>query len=672
MKPRPAGTRGALRSPGHDVWGARYGATVGTLAGMLHGVLSAGITAWRYRSHILTPPVVGQEISLDPASKLLGFAQHLPGDFLQHFYGPGFAVKAPLVAELFIVNVLLGMGLGMLLGLGVRLLPRTWSAMTRASTFLMGFLTVSAMLHVLALLPLVIDQRRSRTLRYYLGELAKRFVEDGAVVDLLFTAVVTVGALWLARHVAWIWNVRTIIATAAAGLALTILAGTSSPNLAAGAIAEFSATQLEHRPRNVVLISIDSLRADHLSCYGYHRPTSPSLDRLATEGTRFATAYTVSPWTLPSHATMLTGRYPLSHGAVTADRRISSATPTLASALKRAGYSTGGFVSYEFLRRRYGFHIGFDHYDDFTTDLDTDAEERTARTGPLLNSQIIPWIEAQKRPFFLFIHYFDVHWDYDPPPPFDTVFDPEYVGPDLRPFLDNPAIHPGMPKRHLDHLIALYDGEIRFTDQVVGEIVTTMDRLGIGQDTLLIVTADHGDEFFEHGSKGHTQTLYDEVMRVPLIVRWPRGLASGQVVDAPVSLVDLAPTVYDLTGLPAPAGIEGRSLAPLLLGKDRPTAPIYGHLTGRKRPHNWAMVRRGGKKFLQHLRTPHAELYDLAIDPGEQKNLFGDTDAQSLTDPLLDWLRQQWAAYRLLPENEQQIVMDSHNTERLRALGYIE
>lgn len=672
-KANPSVARGSpLWSHGHDAWGVRYGATVGALAGALHGAVSAAIIAWRYRAHILAPPVVGQDTSFDPGSRLLGFAYNLPGNFLQHFYAPGLLAKLPLVAELVVVNVLVGVGLGILAGLGVRLIPRAWSAMARAGAFLIGFLALSAVLHALALLPLLMDQRRSKTLRHYVGELARRLVTDGGVMDLILTAVIVVAALWLVRRVAWSWNVRVGMAAAASMLLLIFLAATSGPNAAVGAIRGASTTQLAHQPRNVVLISIDSLRADHLGCYGYHRATSPVLDRLAAEGVRFATAYTVSPWTLPSHATMLTGRYPLSHGAVTANQRISSATPTLATIFKRAGYVTAGFVSYEFLRRRYGFNVGFDHFDDFTTDLDTEAEERTARTGPLLNAQIIPWIEAQDRPFFLFIHYFDVHWDYDPPPPFDTMFDPDYTGPDVRPFLNNPAIHLGMPKRHLEHFIALYDGEIRFTDQIVGDIMTTMDRLGIGRDTLLIVTADHGDEFFEHGNTGHTKSLYDEVMKVPLIVRWPRGLAGGRVVTPPVSLVDLAPTVYDLAGLPAPEGLEGQSLVPLLLGKGRRTTLIFGHLMGHKRLYNWAMVRQGNDKYLHHLRMPHAELYDLTADPGEQSNRLGDHDGEVLGGPLLAWLRQQWAAYRQLPKQEHQIVVDSHNTERLRALGYIE
>jgi arylsulfatase A-like enzyme len=370
---------------------------------------------------------------------------------------------------------------------------------------------------------------------------------------------------------------------------------------------------------------------------------------------------------------MLTGLYPFSHGAIESNRRISPHVPTLATELRRSGFATAGFVSYEFLRRRYGFDVGFDIYDDFTTDLDTEAAERTARTGPLLNQQIIPWIEAHRaRPFFLFVHYFDVHWDYDPPAPYDTMFDADYEGPDLRPFLENPAIHANMPKRHLEHLIALYDGEIRFTDDVVRQVVESLERSGIGDDTLIIVTADHGDEFFEHGDIGHQKTLYDEVARVPLIIRWPRGIEAGRSIEVPVSLVDLAPTVYELLGLDAPPGLEGASLGPLLVGGERPARPIYAHLSTRKRRQNVAMVRAGNAKYLQHLGMPRAELYDLAVDAGEQRNQFSAARERPLVDSLLAWLQQEWADYRHLPREEHQIVVDDHNTAKLRALGYVE
>ncbi len=656
------------RDPGSAV----HGAAVGALAGALHAVVVAIGMAWRYHELILPPPAVGRDVLFDPASRLLGLGLGLPGDLFQRFYGPGVLAKTPLIGELLIVNVLLGGLMGLALGAGIgRLLGRRGPAV-KAMAFAGGFVAASAILHGIVLLLLEVNQRRSRTLRYYVRTLAERLVQD-AGADLIVTALVVVLAIWLAARLGRAWSVRAALGGAVVAAMALIVGQASWPGSAAGAPGITAAARFTTRPTNVVLVSIDSLRADHLHSYGYHRETSPTLDRLAAEGARFATAYSVSSWTLPSHATMLTGLYPFSHGAIESTHRISPRAPTLAAELRRTGFATAGFVSYEFLRRRYGFDVGFDLYDDFTTDLDTEAAERTARTGPLLNEQILPWIDAHRgRPFFLFVHYFDVHWDYDPPAPYDTMFDANYEGPNLRPYLDNPAIHRGMPQRHLDHLIALYDGEIRFTDDVLRQVVESLERSGILDDTLLIVTADHGDEFFEHGDIGHAKTLYDEVIRIPLIIHWPRGIAAGRSIDVPVSLVDLAPTVYELLGLDAPPGLEGESLVPLLVGAERPAKPVYAHLSARKRNHNWAMVRHGSTKYLQHLGKPHAELYDVTADTREQRNRFATARERPAVDALFAWLQEEWTDYRHLSRGEHQIVVDDHNTAKLRALGYVE
>lgn len=654
------------------------GAVVGSVAGALYAVAAGAIIAWRYREHILPPAAVSQTTFLDPITTLLGGSGHAVGGFGERFYSPGLLAKLPLVAELLVVNVLLGAAVGLLVGASVarRRASPPLSAL-RVPVFVVGFLSAHLLLSAGALVPWVVDQRRSHPLRHYIAELGRQLVADGVAAELALLGVAVLLAFGIVRRLGPAGSLRTAMGGAVAACVVALVGGTSAPTAAVEATPPPPALLLSSRPRHVVLISIDSLRADHLPCYGYHRATSPSLDAVAADGVRFASAYSVSSWTLPSHASMLTGLNPLTHGAVTAERRLAPHVPTLATELGRAGYVTAGFVSYEFLRRRYGFDAGFDHYDDFTTDRSTEAEERSTRTGPLLNSVILPWIDAHTQDrFFLFIHYFDVHWDYDPPAPYDTMFDTDYAGPDLRPFLDNPAIHSKMPRRQLEHLVALYDGEIRFTDQVVGEVLAALDRHGIARDTLLIVTADHGDEFFEHGDSGHTKTLYDEVIRVPLLVRWPRVVAAGRTVETPVSLVDVAPTVYDLTGVSPPLGMEGRSIAPLVLGRDAPPVPIYAHLTGRKRQNNWAMVRAGDDKYLQQLRLPHAELYDLAADPTERRNRFADPDARprrlALADSLLGWLRQQWSNRQALRPDDQEIVIDRHNTERLRALGYVE
>ena len=666
-EPRPA-----TNAP--SPWRVRDAVMLGTLAGALHAVAIAALIAWRFRADILAPPLAGRVQLFDPASKLLGFIRDLPGDFLHHFYGPGLAPKISLVIDLLAANLLLGSALGLVLGAAMRWLWAPMrSAWQRCAVFGLGFLASSAVLHVVSLVPAVVDPHRPRPLRHILGKIAGRMATEGPASDLALTAAALALAAWLGPQVARARGLRAMSGAALATAVLLALASAPAPDSAIGKPGVEPHTAISVRPRNVVLISIDSLRADHLGCYGYERLTSPVMDRLAAQSVRFATAYAPTSWTLPSHATMLTGRYPLSHGAVLRDRRLSSATPTLATVLRGAGYTTGGFVSYEFLRRRYGFDAGFDYFDDFTTELGTEEDQRSQPTGPLLNAQIIPWIERNaERPFFLFVHYFDVHYHYDPPPPYDTMFDPDYVGPDLRQFTRNPAIHAGMPRRHLEQLIALYDGEIRFTDRVVGEVIETIDRLGIGGRTLFIVTADHGEEFFEHGEKAHGRTLYDEVLLVPLLMRWPDGFAAGHVVDVPVSLVDLAPTIYDLVGVAPSPGLEGRSLVPLAFGEQSAPAPIYAHLFTPKRPIISAMIRSGNEKYLQDLHSPRAGFYELEADPGEHLNLVDEKRGRVLAGPLLAWLRQQWSAHRELPSNESRIVIDSDNIDRLRALGYVD
>jgi arylsulfatase A-like enzyme len=645
--------------------------------GALHGAATACLLAWRFRDSILTPPAVGQVQLFDPASKLMGLAPASPLDLLHGFYGLGIFSKAPLVLELLVVNLLLGALLGLIVGTVIRVVPSIGSARRRAWTFAAGFLALSASLHVAMLIPMVVDPQRPRPLTFLIAQVGRRMIADGPLANLMLTAAALAIGMWVWRRVSSLRTLQLQLAATALGIGAIVLIGSVPASHQALAAKRLTpGRDAGARARNVILISIDSLRADHLGCYGYHRQTSPILDRLATDGVRFAAAYSASSWTLPSHATMFTGRYPLSHGTVLRHHRLSAGLPTVPGMLRNAGYMTAGFVSFEYLRRRYGFHQGFDYYDDFSTDFDTVEEEQSRTTGPLLNRQIIPWIEENADgPFFLFVHYFDVHYNYDPPRPYDTMFDPDYEGPDLRQFTKNPAIHPGMPQRQLEHLIALYDGEIRHTDAVVGAVIATVDRLGLGDDTLVIVTADHGDEFFEHGNKGHGTTLYEEVVRVPLLMRWPKGLEAGRVVETPVSLVDLAPTIFDFTGVAPPDGMEGRSLAALLPndGRDRADGtPVYAHLHTRKRPLIWAMVRSGGDKYLQNLHAPESELYDLRVDPGEQHQRADATTAASLATPLASWLSQQWNAARRLPAAERHIVVDDHNIERLRALGYVD
>jgi arylsulfatase A-like enzyme len=341
----------------------------------------------------------------------------------------------------------------------------------------------------------------------------------------------------------------------------------------------------------VVLISIDSLRADRLGVYGHTAPTSPTLDRLATEGLLFKRAYSTTSWTLPSHAAMLTGLDDYAHGAYQALSPISDGVVTLAERLEKAGTESTGFFAGPFLHPTYGFARGFDQYIDATSygwktegkpsvNIPHDASHRDV-TNPIILNKVSAWLDdrtarrnaTEDTPHrsFVFIHLWDVHYDYIPPPEYVKIFDPDYTGSlSGDDFRDNPLIRPNMPKRDLQHLLALYDAEIRYTDDTIAQILELFDAHGMLETTAVIVTADHGEEFFDHGRTGHGLTLHEEVVRVPLILwlsgRRPVRSTSEQVV----SLIDIAPTVCELLAVDCGYSGIGNSLVPDYMEQNPP------------------------------------------------------------------------------------------------------
>lgn len=378
------------------------------------------------------------------------------------------------------------------------------------------------------------------------------------------------------------------------------------------------------RPPNVLLVSLDSTRHDLLSCYGRvprhapSRPTSPNIDRLAGEGVRFARAYATSSWTLPSHVALMTGQPDLVHGVEFDELSLHESRPLLAELLHGNGYRTAGFYSGPYLSPTYGFGRGFERYeacygDALAAALEAQerataalenvdrsdrarmdealarANEAAARAEALSHQDVsslgvtdavldeLAAAREDSRPWFVFAHYFDPHYDYVPPAPHDGRFDPEYGGAvDGRDFLSNPAVsvtdpQPNRPKhrrrtisdRDLEHVLALYEGELEWTDRQVGRILDDLRAHGELDDTVVVVLSDHGDEFFEHGNIGHRRTLFEEVLRVPLVLRYPAGLPAGITSDAVASIHDVPATVLELVGIDAPDGLLSRSLVPL-------------------------------------------------------------------------------------------------------------
>jgi arylsulfatase A-like enzyme len=385
-------------------------------------------------------------------------------------------------------------------------------------------------------------------------------------------------------------------------------------------------------PPNVVIIAVDSLRPDHLGCYGYGRPTSPSIDALAAQGVLFENVISQASWTTPSFGTALTGLYPSQHGALTINNMIRASVPTLATILKGKGYATAGIVNAPALSPGFGFQRGFDTYD--IADVET-------RKAAAISEDALKWVDSldgsQHEPFLLFLHYFDPHLPYSPPPPYDTlfdsgyrgawgrVFDPEKYAPTRKTLLENMK---EWSPQDWDHARALYDGEIRSTDDGIGALLRGLEARGLRDKTLLVFLSDHGQEFFEHGAYGHGHSLHSEVIRVPMMMVFPGKLPKAKRVSEQVRLLDVTPTILDVLGLGGERRFEGASLLPLMTGRGRAEAQ-----PGAVLPSSIAYsegVRLGGEqksltgsacKVIHHLESGTTEVYDLKLDPGEKVSL---------------------------------------------------
>jgi arylsulfatase A-like enzyme len=452
-------------------------------------------------------------------------------------------------------------------------------------------------------------------------------------------------------------------------------------------------------PPNVLLISIDSLRPDHLHCYGYGPETSPNIDRLAAEGVVFEHVIADSSWTLPTHVSLLTGLTSQVHRVTFDGHRLAPERTTLPEVLGAAGYRTHGIWSGPYLHPIFGFDQGFgpgdyvgvigpSAYDDpdFFGGDDPREVARTRRqlnqashrtiTSPAVTRRAVDFLEAHgNEPFFLFLHYFDVHYDYVPPEEIWRRFDPDYRG-NLTsvPFSDDGRINREMPEGELRHLRALYDGEIFFTDHYVGRLLDALERLGLADETLVVLTSDHGEEFFEHGEKGHRKNLFDETLRVPLVLRLPGHLEAGTRVTTQARHIDVLPTILDLLGLDGPEEVQGRSLVSASEGEAEPAsreALSRLVLPGSRssvalRTAAWKLIVRGDEE-----RSP--ALYDLVADPDEARPLEAEAHAQRLADAesvLARWETDEARLAASLPSSEIEIEVPQDVRDALEQLGY--
>jgi arylsulfatase A-like enzyme/Flp pilus assembly protein TadD len=404
------------------------------------------------------------------------------------------------------------------------------------------------------------------------------------------------------------------------------------------------AAQTSEKPAlNVVLVTIDTLRADHVGCYGYKQIKTPNIDSLAADGVRFERAFTPVPVTLPSHSAMLTGTYPMLSGMHDfSGNKLSPEQSTLATVLKRAGYTTGAVIGAAVLDSRFGLNQGFDfYYDHFDfSRLDEANLDEMERPANVVADVVLDWLgkNSQKK-FFLWMHMYDPHYPYRPPEPYSREY----------------AAQP-------------YDGEIAFADEQLGRLLRFLKEKGLYQNTVIVLSGDHGESLGEHGEKTHGFFIYNSTMRVPLIMRLP-GKPPGQTFDNPVSLVDLMPTVLASVGLEVPSQVQGKNLLPELQGKtgerDR---TLYGETFLPRLHFNWSELRGAENARYHFIDAPRPELYDVAKDPGELHNLL--SEKKAVGDEMHAKLASLIREYSAGKEMAEKTGLDPALMERLKSLGY--
>ncbi len=447
--------------------------------------------------------------------------------------------------------------------------------------------------------------------------------------------------------------------------------------LALTAVAGFLALlalRLPPRPlpaRGVVLVVVDTLRADHLGAYGHWRPTSPRLDARARRGVLFEQALSTSPWTLPAMASILTGQWPTRHGAGSRARatgfaqvrRLAADAPGLAEAFRRAGYATAAFVNNSFLVPGSGLERGFDVYDHRPA-----GNWRHRRADATVDAALSWLARAARGRFFLLVHVFDPHLAYDAPSGVRGRFSAPYAAGELRP--DKPqdvrARLATLRAEQKAYLAAAYDEEILFVDAQLERLFQGLERRGAWARTLVMLTADHGEELFEHGGFEHGHSVYQEVLRVPLVV-WGPGLRARREAQ-PISLADLAPTLLEAQQLAPARACDGVSLWPLLRDGQPPGARALVAEGTLHRPERRALVR-WPLKLHTNEHDGSRRLFDLADDPGERIDLAGarPREVQRLSAELERLLR---VAAGGAPG--QGLPLDPEVLESLRSLGYVE
>ncbi len=399
----------------------------------------------------------------------------------------------------------------------------------------------------------------------------------------------------------------------------------------AATIAPAACSRRPAAPQNILLITLDTTRADHIGAYGDSAAQTPNLDALAADGVLFERAISSAPITLPAHASLFTGSHPFAHGVRNNGSFVlTGAAPTLATVAHDAGYRTAAFVSAFVLDRRYGLGRGFDDYDDRFP-----LERRGEATAAAAES----WLAANARsgrPFFLWLHFYDPHDPYDPPPPYRDAF----------------AARP-------------YDGEIAYTDANVGRVIARLRQRDLTDSTIVAVVGDHGESLGEHGEATHAMFVYESDVRVPMLLSAPGRLPRGRRVRALVRAIDLAPTLVALAALPPIPGAQGTNLLPLINGAAAGPADAYAETYFPWLFMNWAELRSIQDGRWKYIDAPEPELYDLASDPAEQTNLAAREPARAAA------LGRALEAIAARSRPIASAAIDRETQRKLAALGYV-
>lgn len=440
----------------------------------------------------------------------------------------------------------------------------------------------------------------------------------------------------------------------------------------------------------IILVSLDTLRADHLGCYGYALDTSPSMDMLALDGVFFKNTYSTTSWTLPSHISLFTSLNTPRHGVVNMLHRLDDSIPTLADILRNHSYYCAAFTGGGYIRRTYGFAKGFDSFHQI---MQGNRQHVRIDEAESLNKKTEAWLDHNyDKKFFLFLHTYQPHIPYENKSEAGQMFLNEnsqrqkVKAKDI--FKGRGKYRAPLSEEQRNNIIALYDGEIRYTDEyLIKPLVAKLKALGIYNQTLLIVTSDHGEEFYDHQNWLHGSTLYNELIKIPLIVKFPDSRFQGTSVENIARITDIMPTILEEANVdPSLFDLDGVSLLPLIKGEEQAERIFYADLIFRRvkdiAPQMFA-TNKNGLKYIQSqkiksyftkrmavdLEGKKIEIYDLSKDPGEKKNLADRDDYKSLCLELMAHLARYYQSHS--GRQAESIKMDPELRETLKALGYI-